>query len=502
MTIEVIDDRTGEAIRTGEAARLLLERRRCRMDLAAYLRRVYEMVDRKHALRWNWHLDAIAEHLMAMHRGELQRLVINVPPRFLKSITCSVAFPSWLLGQDPGEQILVATYGYTLAKDLNVACRDVMLTRWYRTLFPDTRLAKQQAEELTTTSRGHRLSTTVGASPVGRGFNYGIVDDPLNPKQAASDAERKTANDWMDGSWSSRRNDPDTARELVIMQRLHHQDVTGHLLEQGGWEQLSLPMVAEDREVISIGSYRHVREAGELLHPERISNEEVERRKTRMGSYHWSAQDQQRPTPIEGGLAHKDWWRWYDTPPDFYDQVIQSWDMAFKDTKDSAFVAGHVWGRRGAHYYLIDRVHRKLDFMGTIRAVRDLSARNPSAFGKVIEDKANGPAIVSALRHQVEGLLPWDPAGSKEARAMSVAPLIEAGNVWLPNEPWAYEVVQEWAEAPYGDYWDDIDASSQALLYLSRHGFDSDDVVLGGTVESLEGVSEDWSPEDVAGGFL
>ena len=196
----------------------------------------------------NWHIELLASELEACWRGETKRLIICVPPRSLKSHCASIAFPAWLLGQNPSAQIICASYGQELANKLALDCRTLMNSPLYRKSFP-TRLSnqKQAVSEFMTDAHGFRLATSVGGVLTGRGGDYLIIDDPLKPDEALSETQRNTVNEWYQHTLYSRLNNKSTGCVILIMQRLHEDDLAGHLLEQGGWKLLRFPAIAVER---------------------------------------------------------------------------------------------------------------------------------------------------------------------------------------------------------------------------------------------------------------
>jgi predicted phage terminase large subunit-like protein len=289
---------------------------------------------------------------------------------------------------------------------------------------------------------------------------------------------------------STRGDDPKTVSQVIVMQRVHEQDLAGYVLGEGGWEHLILPAEYEgNRYHTSIGWSDPRTEEGELLWPAHFGAAELAKLKTTLGSYGTAGQLQQRPSPAEGGILKRWWWRFWapagiDLPPvrvrdgdgnqhecsvvqlPELEEQLQSWDMAFKDTKASAYVVGQVWGRKGADRFLLDQSRDKLDMPATLAAVRALTTKWPSARSKLVEDKANGPAVIATLRHEIAGLIPIEPDGTKEARAAAISPQIESGNVYLPHPAvaaWVDELINECAMFPNGQYADQVDTLTQAL---------------------------------------
>jgi hypothetical protein len=303
-----------------------------RTRLAAFTQKAFRTVDPGAAYLHNWHIDLIAEYLEACTRREIKRLIINIPPRSLKSVSVTISWPAWLLGKNPSERIVAASYSDRLALKHSVDCRLVLQSEWYRRVFPGVILTGDQNEKskFVTTARGQRFATSVGGSATGEGGSILIVDDPLNPLQAASKVMREAANNWFDQTFYSRLDDKENGVIVVVMQRLHAKDLTGHLLAKGSWEHLCLTAVAETRTVHDFGRVKKTREAGDLLHPSREGTESIAATKRDMGSYAFAGQYQQRPAPAEGGMCKVHWFQRYERREEKYLRVVQSWDTAIK----------------------------------------------------------------------------------------------------------------------------------------------------------------------------
>ncbi len=285
-----------------------------RNDFSRFTQKVFTMVSPGSTYRHNWHLDCISEYLMACERRDIKRLIINIPPRFMKSIICSIAFPAWLLGRDPSTQMICSSYAMGLAESLSVDCRLILESPWYQKLFPNTKLVSDQntKKRFVTTERGARYAAGVGGTITGHGGDYLIVDDPLNAKEQDSVVIRESANRWHDRTWTTRLNDPKTGVMILIMQRLHMNDLTGHLLEQGGWEHLKIPLIAEEDKLYDFGRFKRLFKEGETLHPERIGELEIASLKRQLGPYGFAGQYQQTPSPEGGGEFRREWIEYYD----------------------------------------------------------------------------------------------------------------------------------------------------------------------------------------------
>lgn len=305
-----------------------------------------------------------------------------------------------------------------------------------------------------------------------------IVDDPVKGR-AEADSETYREDAWEFWTETARTRLAPGAPVVIIMTRWHEDDLAGRLIAQGGWTVVNVPAQCEtDDDILG-------RAHGEYLHSARgrTPDEWVEIKKD-VGERGWTALYQGRPAPSEGGMLKRTWWR-YNTAPVAYaqpngamtahnmDMVIQSWDMAFKDTSSSDYVVGQVWGRRGAEVHLLDQVRDRLDFPATCRAVQALSAKWPQASLKLIEDKANGPAVIAQLRQKVPGMVPINPKDSKAARVSAVSPFIEAGNVFLPDparSPWVAGYIEEAAAFPNAAHDDQVDATTQAITRMLLDG--------------------------------
>lgn len=295
-------------------------------------------------------------------------------------------------------------------------------------------------------------------------------DDPHKIEEARSDVKREEVIEWWDQTMSTRLRQPKTGAFVIVMQRLHEQDLTGHVLAQDGWTHLCLPAQYEPTHPFVWP--RDPRQVdGELLWPEQWGREQLA--EIGLSPYGRAGQLQQRPAPAEGGLIKRGWFRFYRQLPGELDELLLSWDMAFKDAAANDYVVGQVWARAGSQKYLVAQTRDRMDFPATVEAFRQQAALYPSANLKLVEDSANGPAVISTLRREISGLIAVRPQGSKEARVAAVSPTIEAGDVWLPDPelaPWIGEFVEEAAAFPNGAHDDQVDAMSQALLRLQRSG--------------------------------
>ena len=464
-------------------------------SLGRFVRQAWTVVEPSTPFVPGWHIDAIVEHLEAISYGQIRNLLINVPPRHMKSLLVAVFWPAWEWIRWPERRWLFSSYGAQLSIRDSVKCRRLIESPWYQRLWGNiyALTGDQNAKSRFDNDRsGYRLSTSVGGAVTGEGGDRIVCDDPNNVNEVESDSVRKTTNDWFDIVMSTRVNDPKTAGKVVVMQRCHQQDLSGHLLEQGGWEHLCLPAEWEESSrVTSLGWSDPRRAHGELLWPARFGPEELDSLKRSLGSYGAAGQLQQRPSPSGGGIIKRHWFRYWQPrgahlPPVMVrlpdgtltsiaavdlpyrvEEQIQSWDCAFKDLDTSDYVVGQAWGRLGASFFLGDQIRARMDCPATVKAVRELTQRFPGTLAKLIEDKANGSAVIQMLALDIPGLLPVTPQGGKVARAQAVSPLIEAGNVYLPHPlhaSWVNDFIEECSAFPNGAHDDQVDAMTQALL--------------------------------------
>jgi len=424
------------------------------------------------------HLELLCSKLEAVERGEILRLMVFMPPRHGKSHVVSKKFPAWYLGRNPDNDIIISSYSADLAYDFSRIARNT-LREWGPRLW-DVELADDSSAVGRWGIKGHRgglVAAGVGGPITGRGAHVAIIDDPFkNWEEAQSQVIRDKVWEWYKSTFRTRLA-PGGAIVLV-MTRWHLDDLAGRLLEEmlkGGeeWEIVCLPAVAESRIILVKGKIELPdplgRKPGEILWPERYSAQELCTIKTTLGSYLWNALYQQHPSPSKGGILKRTWWKFYQEAPSKFDEVIQSWDCTFKDLKTSDFVVGQVWGRVGADKYLLDQTRDRMDIIATMNAIRSLSAKWPQARAKLVEDKANGPAVIQMLRKEIPGLIAVNPEGGKVARAQAVSPDIEAGDVYLPDPsiaPWIHDFIEECAAFPNGPHDDQVDAMTQALLRL------------------------------------
>jgi predicted phage terminase large subunit-like protein len=511
-----------------------LEAEACRRSFRRFARRAWQEIDPA-PLVWGWHLDAITEHLQAVAQRQIQRLLINIPPGHAKSNIVSVLYPAWRWAREPWWRVMTASYEMGLATRDAVKSRELIEGRWFQRHFArdcygqswhlsgDQNVKSYYAND----QLGFRLCLSVGGKGTGYRGDALIVDDPHNALEADSKLARETVIKWKTATMSSRFNDQENAEEIVIMQRLHEDDLAGFLLssDKGKWTHLCLPSEFEpkrrcvtfgypltendpgdlpiaDKRAPKVELWRDPRKReGELLFPAKFSPAVLAEAKdpiTGMGELAFAGQHQQRPTPAAGGLIQRKWFarRWHypgssldssaslkwfaatglsdgDTIPRMeYDptraqlphRVIVT-DATFKDTKKSDKVAIGVFDLVGVNLLQIDCAWGRMGLIKTVQSILDLRRKWPGVIATYIEDKANGPAVIEVLKDKVPGLIALEPKGSKEARISAASPFIQAGNVWLgEHDPDAARMIDEAASFPKGTNDDWIDMLAYAVL--------------------------------------
>lgn len=480
-------------------------------NLHAYTKAMWHVAEPGREFQDNWHIAAICEVLEAATRFELKNVVINIPFRCMKSLLHNVSWPSWVWAKHPERRWLCVSHKEDLAVRDSVKCRRVIESAWYQGMFGHVYMltsdqnAKSRYENNKT---GYRMTGSVGGSVIGEGGDYRVLDDPHKTDISESAEVREGKLTWLREEFSSRFIDPKLNAQVTIMQRLNDRDMSGFLLaEKMADYHLCIPMrFEEQRKVYSLNAAAPFvptiedprSKEGELMWPTRFDEAAVIAMEYKLGDYGTAGQLQQRPSPRGGGIIKREKFRFYrraERPAmELFDFIALSTDAAFKDTASSSYVVTQAWGRKGVRNYLLEQVRERLSFTATVSCILNMRERVP-AHVTLIEDKANGPAIIDTIREKIPGLIPVEPQGSKVARAEAAAPLIDAGCVWLPDPTedadaaieyaWVELFIAEWCAVPNNAFWDQVDASDQ---YLNKYGrtltFEASDVMIGGTLVS------------------
>jgi predicted phage terminase large subunit-like protein len=451
----------------------------CEQSLWHFVKWAWKVVEPGTPFIASWHIKAICEHLEACTRGEIRRLLITMPPRSMKSLLVSVFWPAWVWINEPDKRWIYASYAQHLSTRDSLHCRDVILSPWYQERWGDRfRLRTDQNTKVRfdNDQSGFRLASSTGGMGTGEGAWAIVADDAHNVVQSESDVERAAVLHWWDQSMSTRGNDPKTVCHVIVMQRLHENDLAGHVLEQGGYEHLLLPMEFESdrRCTTSIGWSDPRQREGELLSPKRFPPSAIAELKTRLGSYGWAGQFQQRPAPKGGGMFKRHWFKIIDARPAGPDIArIRYWDLAA--SVDGDYTVGCLMASRPDGTFVIEDVMRGQ--WGPAER-DDLILQTAQLDGYMVgialeeEPGSAGKSVTHWLTKMLQGFTVYadKPTGDKEVRAQPLAAQCEAGNVSLVNGDWCSAWLDEVTTFPNARHDDQVDASSGAFIRLTRYG--------------------------------
>lgn len=416
----------------------------------------------------NWHLDLMIEYLKSVELSHTQRLIINVPPRSLKSTLISVAWPAWLLGNDPSKKIIVASYSQNLSLKHSIDCRSIITSNWYNLIFPKLSLMKgaNVKHKFLTHKHGFRFATSILGTLTGEGADIIIVDDPHTPIQAMSTVERKRAIDWYDQTLCTRLNNKKKGSIVLVMQRLHQDDLTGHLLSKNIWTHLKIPAIANENITYNINDEKFIFKKGTFLHPNRESTQEIENAKLELGSFAFNSQYMQDPIADESALIKPAWIKRYNKFPESYDLCVQSWDCAIKIKANNDYSVCTTWYVHNHQFYLVNIFREKLKFLNLKSAVLRLWDEY-RADAVLVEDKASGQSLIQELEtFSSIPVISINPLKDKETRFISIISLFESGKVVLPeNAPWLAEFEAELFVFPNVKHDDQVDSLTQFLKW-------------------------------------
>lgn len=455
-------------ITASEAAKELLRRREARKDLQSFIRFIndeYIVSDFSKEV-----CASLDQFLIDMLDGKRPILILAAPPQHGKSDIVSRYFPAYVLGRYPSLKLAGLSYAMSLASNMNRDVQRIMMTNEYATLFPDSSLnskravnvvddqAKRNSEEFEIVGNtGSYIGQGVGGPLTGKRVDLGIIDDPIkNAKEALSGTVKEGVWNWYTSTFLTRLSK--NSGQIIMATRWATDDLSGRVLEKYSDRAKNLIFSA-------------ISDDNKALVPDLHPLEKLLETKATLGDYFWSAMYQQSPKTI-GGAIFKDGCVGFYLPrdlPSSFDQVIQSWDMTFKDGEGTDYVVGQVWGKKGANAYLLDQVRERMGFTASKQAVINMRAKYPEARIILIEDKANGPAIIDSLKTTVSGITPVTPDGSKIARAHAMTGEWEAGNIYFPHsdiKDWSEPLLERVTTFPACSHDDEIDAMTQAVRYL------------------------------------
>lgn len=485
-----------------EAVRQEKLKRACEIDLYTFVQEAWDIIEPGTPFVAGWHLRTICEHLQATTTGKIRNLIINMPPRHCKSLLVAVFFPMWVWITRPEYRWLFASYSGNLSMRDSLKCRRLVQSTWYQERWGKTvnLISDQNVKQFFETDKfGYRFATSVGGTTTGFGGNAIVIDDPHSAMEAQSDTIREGVLDWFDQAMSTRLNDPKTGIRIIVMQRLHAKDLSGHLAAQGGWEQLILPAEFDGvRRKTSLGEYDPRTKEGELLWPELYDAKALAPIKAALGTYGVAGQLQQRPSPQGGGILKvkevKLWPKELKVPPLMY--LVQSYDTAFTEKTTGDPSACTVWGitkyngkpiailmDAWAEHLGYPELRTRLisDWQDTYGGdPKDLENQPKKSDLMLIEAKASGQSLIQDLRRANLPIKGYNPGNAdKTTRAHSIAPLLETGCVYMlesSKKPgkvvsWAQPVLDQMEHFPAGEHDDYVDTVTQCLIYFRDAGF-------------------------------
>jgi predicted phage terminase large subunit-like protein len=435
-------------------------------DISAFTEFAFAVVRPGVPLKRNWHLDAVTYKLSQLAKGYIRRLIITLPPRSLKSLCASVALPAWFLGHYPWERVVVVSYSDFLSRTHANDFRRVVNHPLYQASFPAIRLDRDTDREITTTERGKRIATSIDGTLTGLGANLIIIDDPIKLGDAMSNAVRERVIEWYRSTLLSRGDDKSETRIVVVMQRVHQNDLVGYLQEQGGFEVLNLPAIATRSDTYELGGGRtYSRLQGELLHPAHESVDTLVELRREMGPIAFSAQYQQAPIPPGGTIIKRKWLTTYDhvgIQPG--DRIVISWDIALSEMESADYAACVVLLIRNEVFFILEALRGRFPFETLKKKIIDLKKRyHPSTL--LIEESPISLGLIQSLREQSINVTPYKPDTDKRARLIAQTDLFAGGSVRLPKHaPWLEEFVAELLAFP-GRHDDQADALTQGLAW-------------------------------------
>ena len=473
--MQVVSDLTTLA----KVREVVQHREAMRTKFSEFFVRGFQTIDPGAKYKHNWHIDCVCEHAQAVYEKQIPKLIVNIPPRFLKSSMISVAWPAWILGLEPSQRIIAASGVASLATRFSDDTRKILNSEWYKALFPRTNIRPGQNEKrkFETTMHGHRFSSSVGSKNItGEGGNYGAIDDPIDPESTFSITELEACIRWYDLTWSTRFNDPELALQILVMQRLHRGDLTQHLLDMGGWHHLKLPQEAPTQVVVKfpISGREVVRGKKELIHADRFGDEARRASRITLGEYGYAAQQQQEPVAKGGNRIKMHWFKQHQVDPiDMQrDECILSFDTASKGAEINNPTVCMAFVRKDTQWYLGEIKRKKLVYPDLKRLLLSMEAKwKPNAI--LIEDKSSGTQLLQeAADLKIHTTVAIEPHGDKPARMELELPAVENGIISLPDQAkvksadWMHDFEGEIMEFPMCLTFDQIDALSQFLMHI------------------------------------
>ena len=440
-----------------------------RRDLSSFIAKSFHTINPGTVYLPNWHIDLIADYLDKVYHSDITRLIINMPPRALKSVCVSVAFPAWVLGQNSNARILAASYSQNLSIKHSMDTKLVMEAPWYKHLFPNTHISKShnQKSKFLTTQNGFRMATSVGGVATGEGGDFLIIDDPHNPTHINSKKRRDTAIEWYERTFSTRLNNKKTGAIILVMQRLHEEDLSGYLESKNGWEILKLPAKATEDKIYHIMDRTLNIKTGTILHTGREEEKHLKLAEEDLGTHNFAAQYQQNPIPSSGGMLGNANFLFYEDMIHDFEYIAASWDTAIKAKSTSDFSVCTIWGVKKKKYYLLHMLREKLEYPELkLKAISLASKWKPRFI--LIEDKASGQSLVQDLKLETDlKIIPIKVTQDKITRFARITDFFLNEQIYLPNKKYIQDqIIRELSTFPNSKNDDIVDSISQFLCFI------------------------------------
>jgi predicted phage terminase large subunit-like protein len=430
------------------------------------------------SLAQNWHLNYLASILQEVSEGKHKNLIICVPPRSLKSTMISVSWCAWLLGNNPNLRIMCSSYAQKLSTKLSVDTRNLMQSAWYKSYFPEFEFSKDQntKSKFCSITGGYRLSTSVASSIIGEGGDILICDDPMSPTQAYSKQARDKIYNWYMESFSTRLDNKKNGIKIIVMQRLHDDDLCGRIIKKmkNMWHVISIPAIANKEFIFKSDKYHKIMKINELLNKEHEGTEQLNLMKIQLGSSAFSAQYLQSPIPESGNIIKTNWLQYYNDVTDYDGKIVQSWDLAFTNNDSSDYSVCTTWLIKENKTYLLEVKRYKQEFTELIESFKANYQKFKSNL-VIIEDTVASKSFIQHIKSNFYcNIVTSRPKGDKFTRLMSVTPLFESGRVFLPKESdWLADFLDELLNFPQVNHDDQVDSLSQFLDYFSKSNISS-----------------------------
>jgi predicted phage terminase large subunit-like protein len=448
-----------------------LYKKALRHDFVTFIAKVFSTINPGVQYQPNWHINLIAKHLEAIRTGQIKRLIINMPPRALKSVCISVAWPAWLLGHNPSSRIMAASYSSILSTKHSLDTRLVISSNWYKKLFPNTKIFKghNQKSKFLTTKNGFRFALGVGGSATGEGGDFLIIDDPHNPTEINSTKMRNKAIEWFEQTFVTRLNDQNKGAIVLVMQRLHQDDLSAHLESSGNWTTLKIPAIAPCDIKYKLGDFSKLYKENELLNKRRDQREFLHNIEQEIGSRNYAAQFLQEPLPVSYSLLSLENIHYFEKVPERFDFFVHSWDTAIKVSEKTDYSVGTIWGILGDKYYLLGMIRKKLIYSALKNELeKQINKYNPRFV--LIEDKASGQPLIQDLKLAgFTNIRAIKPTLDKVTRFAAIIHFFENGTVLIPNKSAFNQVlIAEITNFPGSKHDDIIDSISQFLNFIKN----------------------------------